>query len=219
MQLPRCSCDIDSGDQSQNQTSGIDCVSPVITDQDDGPECYDRYVQANYSTGYPDPHSKKYKRYDMNSYYYPPVVFVDASLGRLGIGTQSPNAELDVRGDINYTGGLTNISDKRLKENITPITDALTIVEAINGVYYNKIATPDRPEAGVLAQDVQTVLPEAVSVIDPENGYLGVSYNMLIPVLVEAVKELKVKNDIKDQKIEALTDLVCLDRPEAGICQ
>jgi hypothetical protein len=42
---------------------------------------------------------------------------------------------------------------------------------------------------GSIAQNVQKVLPEAVSIIDPENGYLGVSYTSVTPLLIEAVKE------------------------------
>jgi hypothetical protein len=82
-----------------------------------------------------------------------------------------------------------------LKENIKPLENALAKVAAINGVYYNMKDKPGQTEVGVIAQDVQAVLPEAVSVIDKENGYLGVSYTSLVPVLIEAVKELKAEND------------------------
>jgi hypothetical protein len=64
--------------------------------------------------------------------------------------------------------------------------------------------TPDKREVGVIAQDVQKVLPEAVSVIDPENGYLGVSYPSLIPVLIEAVKEQQQKIDSLQAENERL---------------
>ncbi len=71
---------------------------------------------------------------------------------------------------------------------------------------------PDEIRVGVIAQDVQAVLPEAISIIDPENGYLAVNYTSLIPLLIEAVKTLKTEN-------EALKALVCGDHPEASICQ
>ena len=57
---------------------------------------------------------------------------------------------------------------------------------------------------GVIAQEVQKVLPEAVNVVDEENGYLGVSYTSLVPVLIEAVKALKEKNEALEIENKAL---------------
>ena len=54
-----------------------------------------------------------------------------------------------------------------------------------------------------ITQEVQAVLPEAVNVIDPE-GHLGVSYVSLVPVLIEAVKELKAQNEALKVRIETL---------------
>mgnify|MGYP000091363843 CR=1 FL=1 len=70
------------------------------------------------------------------------------------------------------------------------------IIKDINGVYFNMIGS-EQKEVGVLAQDVQKALPEAVSVVDEENGYLGVSYVDLVPVLIEGMKE-------QQKQIEAL---------------
>jgi len=107
-------------------------------------------------------------------------------------------------GNVHVTGSLTEDSDLRLKENILPVENALDKVEAINGVYFNFKDSPDKTMVGVIAQDVQAVLPEAVSVTDPETGYLGVSYTSLVPVLIEAVKELKAENEALQVRIEAL---------------
>ena len=63
-----------------------------------------------------------------------------------------------------------------------------------------------------LTQDMQKEFPEVVSIVDEENGYLGVDYIQLVPVLIEAVKELQAEN-------EALKELVCLDYPNAKTCQ
>lgn len=108
---------------------------------------------------------------------------------------------VQVMGNITYTGTSTQFSDERLKENIKPVEDALAKVQGIKGVYFNMKDNPGQTQVGVIAQDVQKVLPEAVSIIDKEDGYLGVSYPSLIPVLIEAVKELKAE---KNAEIAAL---------------
>jgi hypothetical protein len=108
--------------------------------------------------------------------------------GNVGIGTTAPTAKLHVVGDIVYTGTITDISDERLKDNISPVGDALAKIQRLRGVYFNMNDTPDRRDVGLIAQDVQAVLPEAVQVIDPANGYLGVAYPSVVPLLVEAIK-------------------------------
>ncbi len=107
----------------------------------------------------------------------------------LGIGDSTPDVALDVIGDIHLTGTITKPSDERLKENIAPVRDGLSKLLELNGVYFNMKDVPDVREVGLIAQNVQKVLPEAVSVVDKEHGYLGVSYPSLIPLIIEAVKE------------------------------
>jgi len=102
----------------------------------------------------------------------------------------SPSVALDVAGSIEYTGVLTDVSDERLKDNIAPFTHGLDKVLGIEAKYYNMLATPNQVEIGFIAQNVQQYAPEAVSVIDPENHYLGVSYTSLIPVAFHAIREL-----------------------------
>ena len=131
--------------------------------------------------------------------------------GNVGIGQISPSVELDVLGDIEYTGTITDVSDIRTKENIQKIENPIEKVQGINGVYYTH-TWEDRRDVGVIAQDVQKVLPEAVSVVDPDTGYLGVDYTSLVPVLIEAVK-------VQQEEIDQLKALVCLDHPEAEVCQ
>ena len=126
--------------------------------------------------------------------------------GLVGINKSNPGVALDVGGSIQYTGTITDVSDERLKENIKPIDGALSKIQAINGVYFNMIDRPEQIEIGVIAQTVQKVLPEAVRIVDDENGYLGVSYTSIIPVLIEAVKELKAENDELKDKFATLAD-------------
>ena len=95
-------------------------------------------------------------------------------------------------------------SDERLKDKLEPITDAINKVNslrAVTGVYKNY---PDDRQAFLLAQDVQAVLPEAVSIADkrsPEQ-YLGLAYTQVIPLLVAAIKELKVEVDSLKAQLE-----------------
>ena len=81
-----------------------------------------------------------------------------------------------------------------MKVNIKPIENALNKVEKISGITYNwndKAEGKDQTlrEAGVIAQDVLEVLPEIVTQRD--NGYYAIRYERLVPLLIEAIKELK----------------------------
>jgi hypothetical protein len=111
-----------------------------------------------------------------------------------------------------YARAFTVSSDERLKENIETIEDPLGKLRAIRGVRYNfaknesrKILNPEGRQLGVLAQDVQKVLPEAVS--PAPDGYLSVNYNALIPVLLQAVKEQQTQIEILQAEVAALRRL------------
>lgn len=118
----------------------------------------------------------------------------------LGIGTLAPQEKLDVNGKVRAMDYLT-FSDKRLKQDIQSIGNASEILSKLDGVRYSfrdelRKEGRDLPEGqqiGFIAQDLQKVLPEAVS--EDEEGYLSVSYRSLIPLLVESHKELKEENE------------------------
>jgi len=116
----------------------------------------------------------------------------------------------EIRTDGNtYMGGsalvvgdvISNYSDERLKTIVAPIDNALDKVKALEGFYYtpNKKAIDIGVESnqlsrvGVSAQQVQTVLPEAVKQAPIGHGYLTVQYEKLVPLLIEAIKELSAK--------------------------
>eukprot|EP00981_Chlorochromonas_danica_P006069 scaffold1268_cov174-Ochromonas_danica.AAC.3 len=87
-------------------------------------------------------------------------------------------------------------SDRRLKTNLTPITGALDKVSKLKGLYFNWVEEgvsgmrmDRRRHAGVLAQDVLRVFPEVVE--DKHGEYLSVDYPSLIPLLIEAIRDLK----------------------------
>lgn len=98
-------------------------------------------------------------------------------------------------GALHYNSGGTltvNTSDKRFKTNIQPISNALSKVLGLSGVYYNWKENPNGDKRiGFVAQDVEKVVPELVFKNErtPEK-YLGVHYDNVTPLLVEAIKEL-----------------------------
>lgn len=93
--------------------------------------------------------------------------------------------------NIGITGTITETSDRRLKENITPISNALDIINNISGVKYNKINTPKITEIGFIAQEIEEYLPEVVQT--DADGYKSINYTRIVALLVEAIKELKNK--------------------------
>ena len=142
------------------------------------------------------------------------------SSGNVGIGDTTPDVALDVVGDINYTGTITDVSDRRLKENVQDLSDSLDKICQLDAKSYTLIADRGNEnttvELGFIAQEVQPVFPEIVKEVQKfavdENGqdtteevnYLGVSYIQLIAPMVEAIKELKLKNDALEARIVTL---------------
>jgi len=98
-------------------------------------------------------------------------------------------------GNFTATGNITAYSDAALKSDITTIDNALEKVSNMRGVFFNK---DGERGTGVVAQEVQKVIPEAVF----EGGeYLSVAYGNLVGVLVEAIKDLKTQ--VEDLKNDA----------------
>ena len=91
-------------------------------------------------------------------------------------------------GNATLTGTLTQNSDARLKRNIAPINNAIQQLSKINGYqYYWKSSRADPGmQTGVLAQELQKVLPELVK--ENAEGILSVNYSGLIPYMIEAAK-------------------------------
>jgi hypothetical protein len=123
--------------------------------------------------------------------------------GNVGIGTSTPSEKLDVNGNIKYSGSISQSSDKRIKENITDLKDSLQKVTNLRGVNYNLIDDDKKQlKAGVIAQEVDGIIPEAVDKSD-ENK-LAVSYISFIPYLIESIKELKRENDELKEEIKKI---------------
>ncbi len=115
--------------------------------------------------------------------------------GNMAINATSANGyRLYVNGTVSGTS-FTNISDRRLKSDIRPLTGALALVQALHGRRYQWNAQgvalggiAHQEQVGVIAQELETVLPELVST--GTNGIKTVNYAQLTPVLIEAIKEL-----------------------------
>ena len=126
------------------------------------------------------------------------VVDTSGSVGiRINESTMPLSYALDVSGSIRASGTVLQSSDERLKENIYPIDNAIDRVNEIEGVYFNWKDKEER-SVGVLAQQVQKVLPEVVS--EDKNGYLNIDYGGIVPLLLEAIKELEARITYLEKK-------------------
>jgi hypothetical protein len=119
---------------------------------------------------------------------HPGQLVVDTPTGNVGIGTTTPGYDLDVAGDIYSTGNITAYSDKRAKENIEKIENALDKVCTLGGYTYTM---KGQKYTGLIAQEVLEVLPEAVTGSEETNYALA--YGNMMGLIVEAIKELKQK--------------------------
>jgi hypothetical protein len=142
-------------------------------------------------------------------------------IGSFGEGDQNFRAYNDI---IAYA------SDRRLKDNIVPITDAMRKVNSITGVTFDWKPmvkdlgfTPNKwHDAGVIAQEINAVLPEAVEIapfdwdFTAENGtqsksgkmYLTVKYEKIVPLLIEAIKEQQIQiNTLKERYDKDIAEL------------
>lgn len=147
--------------------------------------------------------------------------------GKVGIGTTAPAYELHVLGQVAGSSAFMNASDKRLKENIHTVQNALDKIHHLRGVSYHftkesqeKLKNSNREELGVIAQEVKKVFPQAVS--KDSNGFYSVAYSMLISPLIEAVKELDNKVSVENKALKeenaAIKNYLCEKDPHAPFC-
>lgn len=129
--------------------------------------------------------------------------------GNVGVGTTVPTLRLQVNGTAGGTSSWTVVSDIKYKKNIVPITHAIDMVTQLRGVYFDwnqeqagELNFSAEPQVGFIAQEVRAVLPEAVH--EDASGTLSVSYSLIVPVLVEAIKAQQMAIDQLRQEIELL---------------
>jgi hypothetical protein len=123
-----------------------------------------------------------------------------ATSGNVGIGTSTPGYKLSVSGEIFATGDIIAFSDQLLKTDVSTVSNALDKVNALRGVYYTMKKTGKRG-LGVIAQEVQQVLPE---IVDSKEEYLGVAYGNIAGVFIEAIKELSEKVRLLEDKLNLM---------------
>jgi hypothetical protein len=124
--------------------------------------------------------------------------------GALRVGSTS--AASSTQGTIEASNDIVAFysSDKRLKENISPLSDSLEKISKIRGVEFDwkkneEIHPNEGHDVGVIAQEIEKVLPEVVTTRD--SGYKAVKYEKIVPLLIEAIKELKAEIDeLKDKQ-------------------
>lgn len=120
------------------------------------------------------------------------VMTFDSATGNVGIGTTSPAYTLQVGNAGDGTEARANawntFSDITLKTNLVKIQGAVKMVTRLNGYFFNwrKGTNTDR-QVGVVAQEVEKVLPEIVS--EEGTGLKSLDYGKLVPLLIEAIKE------------------------------
>ena len=94
--------------------------------------------------------------------------------------------------DLSVLGTLTETSDKNLKKNINTIENALDVTNKLRGVNFNWKSN-DKPAMGLIAQEVEEIIPELVHTND--DGLKTLHYTAIIGLLVEAIKELTDRLD------------------------
>lgn len=129
---------------------------------------------------------------------------IGGAAATVNIGSTTAGSAVNCKNDLTAIGNITayNASDKRLKENIIPIAQPIEKLLKISGntftwndEYY---ATQNQSlfkqnDIGVIAQEVQAILPEAVH--ERENGILAVNYEKIIPLLIECIKAQQIQID------------------------
>jgi N-acetylneuraminic acid mutarotase len=138
--------------------------------------------------------------------------FVIKESGNVGIGTATPSEKLHVIGNILSSGTITP-SDFRYKKDILDITNPLEKVMQLRGVTYNlrssefpQMQFDTKEQIGLIAQEVEKVLPSIVHT--SSNGYKGVAYEKIVPLLIEGMKEQQKQIELQQKQIDELKGLV-----------
>ena len=133
------------------------------------------------------------------------ILLLAPSGGNVGIGFSTPSRTLEVKvGGTTLADDWTIRSSRRFKTNIQPLHDALDRIEALQGVSYER-KSDGKHEIGVVAEDVDQIVPEVVA-HDPETHEVeGVDYSRLVALLIEAVKSQQVEIERLKSQMAQLT--------------
>ncbi len=134
-----------------------------------------------------------------NSTYYP--VFVNATSGTPG-QTSVSSTKLNFNPSTgNFSATIfTSLSDITQKTNIRPIENSIELTKELQGVRFNWVDN-NKPSLGLIAQEVEKVLPELIETGD--DGLKRVNYSNMIGLLIEAIKEQQVRIEELERKVNA----------------
>jgi len=149
---------------------------------------------GQFDGGTTDPNSTTRLNYD--GYFYSTRLYSDSAI--VGSAVTVNSSGINVTGIVTATD-FNSASDAKLKTNIQPIVDPIGKITQINGVSFNWIKD-NKPSMGVIADELQRVLPELVSDTDPKT----VNYNGLIGLLIEVVKEQQHQIQSLEERITRL---------------
>lgn len=132
--------------------------------------------------------------------------------------TLDKNGDLSVPGSITTSGTVTAngtilTSDIRLKRKIIPINNAISVINKLNPVSYEKkknlnTNTYDIKENGFIAQEIQQVLPELVNESNSSDKILSVNYNAIIPILTQGIREQQSEIENLKKELEVLKNII-----------
>ena len=126
--------------------------------------------------------------------------------GNVGIGLTDPDQALDVAGNIEYTGTITQASDRRIKTDIAPFNtqDVINKLMKVRTYSYRKTDLMDTVEYGVIAQELEEVFPDLVRTAQDEFGLKSVNYVGLIAPIIEATQDLHRQNETLRAELESM---------------
>ena len=190
---------------SAGSASSATSATQVVTIQDDPPTGVNGKLWWESDTG------KLKVYYGTSSAWVDATPVPDMSLyyakaGGPISGDVTIQQTLTVVGNTLIQGTLTETSDISLKENILPLESSLDKVMKLNGVSFNKKATPNVKEIGFIAQEVEAVIPDLVT--ETNEGIKTVSYSRVTAVLVETIKEQQAQINTQQSQIEELKNMV-----------
>ena len=127
----------------------------------------------------------------------------DVQFNSLGVGTAASTTPGEIRATNDITAFYS--SDKRLKDNITPITEPLSKLSQLGGYTFDWIPkegihSHEGRDVGVVAQEVEEVLPEVTTTRD--NGYKAVKYEKIVPLLIECIKAQQSQIDELKERLD-----------------
>ena len=173
------------------------------------------YFQANQNTGggsspplmaYSNNGSGAMMAFHRGGYYAVNMGLDSDNVLRIGGWSAPYNLfQMDMSGNLTMLNNITAYSDVRLKDNIEVIEDALSKIQGIRGVTYtrNDLEDKEKRHTGVIAQEVELVLPELVS--EDNSGIKNVAYGNMVGLLIESIKELNDKVTKLEEKLNGNT--------------